>query len=388
MFMLNENQRALQRQVRAFVDREVAPAAARLDASKEYPRELIARIGELGFCALPFPGELGGGGLGAVEGAIVLEELSRGMGSLGFILCAHMLQCCFAMKDAVSPEQKESWLMPAIACRKLLTLALSEERGGSDALGLDTIAARQTDGSWILNGSKCWITNAGVADGYIVGAKTNLNSRSRSVSLFYVDSRAQGVDDSERVDMIGLNNSPTGTVRFTNCRLPAGALIGEENEGYRVLKDALNWGRLALGAVSVGMAQSALEHATEFSLRRGNYDRSISSYQGVSFPIAEMYTKITVARNMLYHVAEIMGAGERSTMEAAALKLFASEMCLDVCREAVLIHGGRGFKSHSDMERILRDAQLLTVAEGTSQICKVVISNGIYNTPSGGFYGN
>ncbi len=382
MSMLTEKQIELRNEIRAFVDSEISPHTEELDRSKEYPREIVNKVGALGYGGLPFSKELGGSGYGIVEGVIFLEELSRGMGSLGFILCASLFQCCYALRDSVSEEQKEQWLMPAIACDKVLTLALSEEIGGSDALGLDTVATRCSDG-WILNGSKCCITNAGVADGYIVGAKTNLNSRSRNVSLFYVDASAEGVDDDGRFDMIGLNNSPTGTIKFTNCHLPADALIGVENEGYNPLKSALNCGRLALAAVSIGMAQSALEKSVDFSRACSNFDRSISSYQGVTFPIAEMYMNIGVARNMLYHVAEMTEAGVRCTMETASLKLFSTEMCQKVCRDAALIHGGRGFGSHCDVERLLRDSQLLMVAEGTSQICKVIISDGIYNTPFG-----
>lgn len=379
MFMLTEEQMALKREVRDFVDKEIAPRAEELDRTAVYPRDIIRKISERGWCSLPFPKELGGAGLGAIEGAIFLEELSKGMCSLGFVMCAHMFQCCYALRGAVSERQARDWLIPAIAGEKILTLALSEERSGSEALGIDSVAVRQPDG-WLLNGTKCWITNAGVADGFIVGTRTGTSNRSRSVSLFYVDSKCDGVAVTHQENMIGLNNSPTGTVIFTDCHLPPEALIGTENGGYKVLKDALNCGRLALAAVAVGTAQSAFEHAVEFSARRGSFDRTISSYQGVSFPIAEMYTNISLARNMLYHVAAMTEAGERTTMETAALKLFATEMCQKTCQDAALIHGSRGYSAHSATERLLRDAQLLTVAEGTSQICKVAISNGIYNT--------
>lgn len=378
MYYLTDEQLKLKKQVRDFVDREISPFASALDASGAYPRELVKRICDLGFCSLPFSRELGGAGLGIVETAIFLEEISRGLASLGFVFCAHILPCCYTVRDLVNEKQKNDWLIPAIKGEKLLTFAISEERGGSDAFAVDTIAERRPNG-WLLNGTKCYITNAGVADGYIINAKANINSRSRSVSLFYVDAHAEGVKVTKTEDMIGLNNSPTGTIKFTNCLLSPDALIGGENEGYRPVKTALNYGRLGLAAVSVGMAQSAFEKAVEFACKRENYDRAIFSYQGVSFPIAEMYSNITIARNMLYHVAAITEAGMNATMETAALKLFSSEMCQKVCQDSMLIHGSSGFSSHCDVERMLRDAQLLTVAEGTSQICKVVISNGIYN---------
>lgn len=380
MFMLTGAQQELRREIRAFVDSEIAPRAEELDRTGAYPREIVGKISERGWCALPFPAELGGAGLGAVEGLIFLEELSRGLCSLGLVMCAHMFQCCYALRNAVSPQQARDWLMPAIAGKKILTLALSEERGGSEALGIDAVAVRTEDG-WVLNGEKCWITNAGIADGYIAGVRTGTSNRSRSVSLFYVDAGWEGVTVTRQEDMIGLNNSPTGTVTFKDCRLPPESLIGTENGGYKAMKETLNCGRLALAAVAIGTAQSAFENAVEYSRSRGSFDRTISSYQGVSFPIAEMYTNICVARNMLYHVAALTEAGARATMETAALKLFATEMCQKACRDAALIHGSRGYTAHSATERLLRDAQLLTVAEGTSQICKVAISNGIYNSP-------
>lgn len=378
MYYLNERQLALKKELRSFVDSEIAPLAAKLDASGVYPAELVRRICEKGYCGLPFPREMGGMGYGVLETAMFMEELSRGLASLGFVFCAHILPCCYTVRDFVSESQRREWLLPAIKGDKLLTFAITEERGGSDAFAVDTIAQRRPDG-WLLNGSKCWITNAGVADGYVINARTSDNSRRRSVSMFYVDVATEGLEVTKQENMIGLNNSPTGTVTFKNCLLPPDALIGAENEGYKLVKAALNWGRLGLAAVSVGVAQSAFEKSVEFSSSRNNYDRAISSYQGVSFPIAEMYTNITIARNMLYHVADAAGSGMNVTMDMAALKLFASEMCQKVCSNAALIHGSKGFDSHSDVERMLRDSQLFTVAEGTSQICKVVISNGIYN---------
>lgn len=380
MFMLQEEQIRLKKEIREFVDNEIAPHTSELDRSGEFPQKILERISELGYCALPFSKELGGAGLSAVDGIIFMEELGRGLSSLGFIVLANIFQCCYALRNAVNETQKKEWLIPAIAGRKLLTLALSEKRGGSEALGIDTVAARRSDG-WLLNGSKCWITNAGVADGYIVGARTNISYRNRSVSLFYVDANAAGVSATHREEMIGLNNSPTGTVEFKNCHLPPDALIGEENAGYKALKNALNFGRLGMSAVAIGMAQSAFEKSVDYSNTREGCDRPISLYQGVSFPIADMYTNIAVARNMLYHTATLAESGERCTMEIAALKLFATEMCQKTCRDAALIHGSLGFRKNSDIERLLRDSQVLTVAEGTSQICKVAISNGIYNTP-------
>lgn len=376
MYYLNEEQKNLKYEIRKFVDTEIAPTVSKYDAMGNYPYELIQKIRQAGYCSLPFSKSLGGAGLGVLESVFFLEEISRGMASLGFIFCAHVLPCCYTVRNLVSEKQKNDWLIPAIKGEKIITFATSEEIGGSDAFAIDTIAEPSSDG-WILNGSKCWITNAGIADGYIITAKTSANSRIRDVSLFYVDAKNPGVKVTNIENMIGLNNSPTGTVRFKNCVLPPEALIGTEREGYKPIKTSLNLGRLGLSAIAVGIAQSAFEKATEFANSRKSYEREIFSYQGVSFPIAEMYTNICLARNMLYHIAAEVDAGMNITMETAALKLFSTEMCQKTCQAAALTLGSSAFRSHSDMERMLRDCQLLTVAEGTSQICKVIISNGI-----------
>lgn len=379
MFMLTEDQIRLRNEIRKFVDSEISPVAMEYDHSGKFPIDIINRMKTLGYCSLPFDKALGGAGLGVTEGVIFLEEISRGLGSLGFTMAAHTLQCCYALADGVTPEQKREWLIPAIACEKLLAFALSEESGGSDVLGVNTMATQKSD-CWFLNGSKCWITNVGVADGYIVGARTSANSRNRSVSLFYVDAHAEGLEVCERDNMLGLNNSPTGTIKFHNCRIPHDALIGNENEGYQCIKKILKCGRLALGAVAVGIAQKAMEYAVEFTGKRYSFERPISSYQGVSFPIAEMYTKITLTRNMVYHAAALIGTKQHTSAEIAALKLYSSEMCQEVCSSSLMLLGGRGYNKSREIERLLRDSLALTIAEGTSQICKLIISNAVYNS--------
>lgn len=380
MFLLTDAQQALKARIREFVDTEVKPVAAKLDQTGEFPKHIMERISELGFCSLPFPKELGGPGGTLTDGLIFLEEISRGMTSLGAIMNVQILQCCYPLRFCVSEAQKREWLMPAIAGRKILAFALGEESCGSDAFNINAIASRTPEG-WALNGSKYWITNAGIADGYIVAAKTNAGDRSRNVSLFYVDARCEGVNDGFREKLLGFNNSPTGRVDFVNCILPPEALIGDENGGYPIIKEALNYGRLAAAAMSLGTAQAAMELAVAYSRERGHYDRVIASYQGVSFPVAEMYAQIVTARNMMYHVASRAEAGLRITMEAAAVKLSASEMCKKVCDDTLLIHAGAGCRFESEAQRLVRDSRLLTIVNGTSQICKVVIANALFASP-------
>lgn len=377
MSRLTDKQNEIKKQVRNFIDAEVRPRAIELDRTGEFPFDIIKRMSELGFIGLPFPKELGGSGYGVMEGLIFVEEISRGLGSLGIIMCSHLFQCAYTLMPWVTPKQQEEWLCPAICGEKLLTLALSENSGGSDVFGIDTIATRTSDG-WLLNGSKAWITNAGVADGYIVCARTSVNSSSRDISLFYVDANTPGVDADHREYMIGLNNSPTGGVVFRDCLLPLDSIIGSESKGYKIIKGSLNNGRLALSAMAIGIAEAAMELAVDYSGKRGSFGRVISSHQGVSFPIAEMYMNITVARNMLYNVAELTEVKYKSTVDTAALKLFSTQACQKVCSDCLLLHGGKGYSKDYDAERLMRDSQLLTTAVGTSQICKIIISNALF----------
>ncbi|HBD86168.1 MAG TPA: hypothetical protein DC001_01930 [Clostridiales bacterium] len=378
MYCLSESQKQFKGAIRKFVDEEICPYAPALDKAGVFPKNQLNRCWELGLANALFVADVEGCEYGALEGVIIVEELARGLGSLGLIMCPHY-QCCDLIALAGDDELKKNVLVPSLKYGKILAYALSEASGGSDALGIDTTAIRNGD-EWVLNGSKCWITNAGIADGYIIAAKTSAYGRSRSVSLFYVDSASPGFIVRESDKMIGMNNSPMGTIEFNNCRIPLNCLVGNENEGYRLIKTALNEGRLSLSAVAVGIAQRALELAIAYSSSTSQYGRSLSTYQGISFKIADIYTRITAARNMLYHVASMCDQNMPYTTEVAALKLFSTEICCEVCKDARQIHGAKGLSKDFEIERCLRDAHMLTVAEGTSEICRIVISNAMYNS--------
>lgn len=378
MYSLSDKQRHLKSSVRKFVDEEVCPFAPILDRTGAFPKNQLSRCGELGYANVLFTANIPGCDYGALEGVIILEELSRGLGSIGLILCPHY-QCSDLIALAGNEELVRSVLQPSLTFEKIFAFALSEESGGSDALGLDATALRSGN-YWVLNGAKCWITNAGVADGYVVAAKTSAYGRSRSVSLFYVDSAAPGLVVCENDRMFGMNCSPMGTIRFEDCRIPLNCLIGAENEGYKLIKPALNEGRLSLAAVAVGIAQRAMELAIEYSSSTGQYGRSLSTYQGISFKIADMYTKISAARNMLYHVASMCDQHLPYTTDVAALKLFSTEMCCEVCKDARQIFGANGLSKNFEIERCLRDSHMLTVAEGTSEICKIIVSSAMYHS--------
>ena len=375
MFLLTKEQEKLRCELREFVESEVVPSAAALDRRGGFPHELFSRIGKLGYLDAEFEYTEGSAKYGSTEGCIIIEELSRALASLGLIIspqyqCRELIACCGT--DTLKKEVIE----PARKGELLFAFAISEERGGSDAMGVDTIAVK--DGRrWILSGKKCWVTNAGIADGYIVTAKSPSAERSRSMSMFYVSKNAHGLKIIENGSMTGLRNSPMGSIVLDECTIPDYCLIGQENNSYPLVKPLLNEGRLDIAAVAIGISQSALEHALERAGRVGLYGRSLSSYQGISFPVADMYTKIMLARNSMYNVAALMANKLPHTRDAAALKLFATESCCEICKTACQIYGAAGLSSEADVDRLFRDAHMLTVAEGTSEICRIIVSNGL-----------
>lgn len=381
MLFLSDEQLAFKKELRDFTDAEIRPAAGELEKSGAFPRTLYTRLGSLGYLDANFALGRPGAKHNVLEGVIIIEEISRGLASLGLIISPHV-QCCDLVATAGSENLRREVLQPALRGEKLLAFALSEESGGSDALGIDTTAVRSGE-SWILNGKKCWITNAGVADGYVVGAKSPASGRSRSVSLFYVDRSAPGFSVCEQDSMVGMHNSPTGSILLDDCVIPADCLIGSENDAYPLIKTLLNVGRLNMAAVALGIAQAAMEASIAYTSTIGQYGRSLSSYQAIAFMVADMYTKITAARNSLYHVASLFEAGKPATTEVAALKLYATEMCCEVCKTARQVHGANGLKTGSEVERCFRDAQLLTIAEGSSEICRIVVSNALYRAKPG-----
>lgn len=380
MFILTEEQKKLRQELRDFADHEMLPQAASLEANKGFAWGIFKTLGEAGYLDVSFLNHRPEAKYTGVSSAIIMEEIARGLPSLTLGMSPH-LQCMNLIALNGAESLRERIVPGALKGEHLLAFAISEASGGSDALGTDTTAEFDGEG-WILNGEKCWITNLGAATGYIVSAKNPYSSRSRDVSLFYVDAATPGLETS-RVMLTGVNNSPTGTVRMRNCHLPADCLVGRENDAYGLMKILLNEGRFDMAALAVGIAQGAMECAVQHSNRNGNFGRTLSSYQGISFQVARMYEKIFVARSTLYQVARLFEQGERATPEVAALKLFASEMCLEVTRSAVQVLGARGLVQYSDVERYFRDAQMLTIGEGSSEVCQIVISRRLYHSEPG-----
>jgi alkylation response protein AidB-like acyl-CoA dehydrogenase len=375
-FALSAQHEEIRRTVRDFAEREIAPVADELERRGEFPHEIIRKAAGLGLLGVPYPEEVGGTGLDSLAYAITIEELSRASGSVGIIVSAHTSLGCNPLYLAGTPEQKDRYLRPLASGEQLGAYGLTEPGAGSDSRGTRTRARRDGE-EWVLNGSKRFITNAGVAGVYIVTALTDREADSGKISAFIVPADAPGFSIGRMEEKMGLHASNTGELLFDDCRIPAENLLGEEGAGDKLFLKTLDGGRIGIGAMALGLAQAAFEAASAYARERKQFDRPIASFQGVAFKIADMATRIDAARLLVYRAAWLKDAGRSYTTEAAMAKLFASEMARDVTNDAIQIHGGYGYITEYHVERYLRDAKLTEIGEGTSEIQRMVIARNL-----------
>ncbi|HEX6128824.1 MAG TPA: acyl-CoA dehydrogenase [Candidatus Limnocylindria bacterium] len=375
-FALSPQHLEIRRTVREFAEREIVPVAGELERRGEFPREIIRRAAELGLLGVPYPEEVGGTGLDSLAYAITIEELARASGSVAIIVSAHTSLGCNPLFLAGTDEQKERFLRPMASGQVIGAYGLTEADAGSDSRGTRTRARRDGD-EWVLNGSKRFITNAGVAGTYIVTAVTEREAGSGRISAFIVPADAPGFSIGRMEEKMGLHASNTGELLFDDCRIPAQNLLGEEGEGDKLFLKTLDGGRIGIGAMALGLAQAAYEAASAYARDRRQFDRPIGSFQGVAFMIADMATQIDAARLLVYRAAWLKDAGKPYSTEAAMAKLFASEVSRQVTNDAVQVHGGYGYVAEYNVERYLRDAKLTEIGEGTSQIQRMVIARNL-----------
>ena len=375
-FALSAQHAEIRRSVRDFAEREIAPVADEMERSGEFPAEIIRKAAGLGLLGVPDPEEVGGTGLDSLAYAITIEELSRVSGSVGIIVSAHTSLGCAPLFMAGSPDQKERFLRPLASGAKLGAYGLTEAGAGSDSRGTRTRAHRDRE-SWVLDGAKRFITNAGVADTYIVTAVTDRNADEGKISAFIVEAGTPGFSIGRMEEKMGLHASNTGELLFDGCRIPADNLLGDEGEGDRLFLKTLDGGRIGIGAMALGLAQAAYEAASAYSTQREQFGRQIATFQGVAFKIADMATQIDAARLMVYRAAWLKDQGQSYTTEAAMAKLFASETARQVTNDAIQVHGGYGYVAEYRVERYLRDAKLTEIGEGTSEIQRLVIARNL-----------
>ncbi len=368
---LTAEQNALRQKLQAFVAGQIAPRDAWMDTHGFDP-SVYRLLTEQNWMGLRLPRCYGGGGANTVTSMIVLEEIARGSASVALTLGAHWLAAEFLLANG-SEAQKAQYL-PLAAQGKLFAFGLTESCAGSDAAGIQTFA-EQTENGWRLQGEKSWITNSGAAEYYILLAKTDPLAGAKGISAFLIPARTPGLIVHAPEEKMGMRGSITCRLGLEDLQLPADARIGEANRGFRYAMQALDGARLSFGAISVGLAEHAMTIAGEYANRRIAFGAPIAKNQGVSFKFADMSTRLDAARLMTYHTALLRDSGSRITREAAETKLFASEMCALVCHQCQQVLGGNGYARSFHIERLVRDARLLEIAEGTNEILRMLIGN-------------
>jgi alkylation response protein AidB-like acyl-CoA dehydrogenase len=374
-FDLTEEQRMWQEVVHDFVSREVKPKAREVDEEARFNWEATRKMGPLGLLGLNIPEEYGGAGVDAISAAIAIEELGWGCGSTALAIAAHNGLGTAPIVLFGSEEQKQRFL-PGVASGqgKLTALALTEPDAGSDLKGgVRTRAVRQGD-EWVINGAKMWCTNASIAEYIVTLVRTDSRGGSHSLSLVVVPTDAAGLKIGPPEKKMGLKGSPTHAVTYQDVHVPAENLIGEAGQGLTYTLTVLDGGRVGIGALSVGLAQAAFEEAVRYAKERETFGQPIAGHQAIQWMLAEAATEIQTARLMVYYAAWLKSLGRPYNKEAAMAKMFATEMAERVCRNAIQIHGGYGYSREYPVERIYRDARLMTIGEGTSEVQRLVIA--------------
>jgi alkylation response protein AidB-like acyl-CoA dehydrogenase len=380
-FELTAEQRELRHIVHEFVAREVKPRARHTDETGEFNWTAVKKMGPLGLLGLEVPEEYGGADLDAISAAIAIEELAWGCGSTALAISAHNGLGLGPIVKYGTEDQKQKWLpMLASGQGKLACLSLTEPGAGSDLKGGIRTRAVKDGESWIVDGSKMWMTNASISDVMVVLCRTDENKGSRSLSHLLVPTHTPGITIAPAEKKMGLKGSPTHAVTFEEVAVPQNSLLGGEGFGLRQTLETLDSGRISIGALAVGLAQAAYEAAVEYARVREAFGQAIANYQAIQWMLADAAMEIQAARLMVYYAAWLKQAGKPFTQEAAMAKLFATEMSERVCRNAIQIHGGYGYSSEFEVERIYRDTRLMTIGEGTSEIQRLVIARFILGT--------
>jgi alkylation response protein AidB-like acyl-CoA dehydrogenase len=373
-FELTEEQNLIREMVRSFAETEVAPTADERDENESFDRGLMfGRLAELGLTGIVFPEEYGGAGADYLSYSIAVEELSRVCASTGVTLSAHLSLGSNPIYLFGTEEQKKKFLTPLAQGEAMGAFGLTEPSAGSDAGGTKTYAVR--DGNeWILNGSKVFITNAGEADIYVVFARTDKNAQKHhGISAFIVEKGTPGFSFGKKEKKMGIRSSPTLELVFENCRIPMANLLGEEGKGFKVAMKTLDGGRIGIASQALGIAQGALDATKKYVIEREQFNKPLTAFQGVQFQLADMATQVEAARLLVYNAAYRASAGLSYSQESAMAKLFASETAMKVTTQAVQLHGGYGYTRDFPVERMMRDAKITEIYEGTSEIQRVVI---------------
>ncbi|MBD3225755.1 MAG: acyl-CoA dehydrogenase [Caldithrix sp.] len=372
MIHFTEEQQMVRQMIRDFARKEVAPKAIEIDEEEKFPHEIFKQMAELNLLGIPFPEEYGGAGFDYVSYVIAQEELARACASTALSFSAHISLAGTALDDYGTDQQKERFLTPLASGQKYGSFGLSETTAGSDAGGTKTVAVKKGN-KWVINGSKAWITNAEVADIFVITALTDKDKGVHGISNFIVEPNTAGFEVGKKERKCGMRASPTCVLHFSDVEVPEENLLGKPNEGFKQFLNILNGGRIGIGAQALGIAKEALKRSMQYAQEREQFGKKIGSFQAIQFKLADMATDITAAEHMIYSAAQLKQDGQPYILEAGKAKLFATEMATRAANEAIQIHGGNGYIREYEVERMWRDAKLLEIGEGTSEIQRIVI---------------
>src|SRR5918911_507195 len=375
-FALSDEQKALRDLAREFAEKEIRPRAAEYDEHQTHPADVIAKAHDVGLMNPHVPEELGGAGLGAIEGALIGEELCWGCSGIATSIVANILGA-LPMLLAGTAEQQRDWLPPLLEEPILCSFALTEPNAGSDVSGIRTTAVRHGD-DYVINGSKMFITNAGQASWVIVFASTDKSAGHRGLTAFIVPMDTDGVTVEKHLDKMGQRATDTSALAFQDVKVPARNRLGEEGQGFKIAMQTLDHTRPGTAAGAVGVARAAFEHAVEYSRERVQFGQPVAMNQGVNFLVADMAAEIEAARLLVWQAAWLIDQGERATLQSSYAKRFAADTAMKVTTDAVQVFGGYGYMKEFPVEKLMRDAKLFQIYEGTSQIQRLVIAREIF----------
>ncbi len=372
-FNLTENQHMIIGMVRDFAEKHIRPHVMEWDEAQTFPIETFKKLGELGLMGVLVPEEYGGSGLGYFEYVSVIAEISKVCGSIGLSVAAHNSLCTGHILAFANDDQKRRWLPKLATAEWIGAWGLTEANTGSDAMGMNTTAVLDGD-HYVVNGSKNWITHGKSGNVAVVMVRTGDKGDSKGISVLVIEKGTPGFTHGKKENKLGMRASETTELIFDNCRVPKENLLGKEGEGFKQAMYILDGGRISIAALSLGMAKGALEAAVNYSKERYQFGQPISSFQGISFKIADMATEVEAAELLIMQAADLKNRGKSVTKQSAMAKYFASEVCVRTATEAVQIFGGYGYTKDFPVEKFYRDSKLCTIGEGTSEIQKIVIA--------------
>lgn len=376
-FSLTKEQEMVRKMAREFAINEVKPIAAEIDENARFPQETVDKAAKIGLMGMPLPREYGGAGADYISYIMTIEEMSRVCGATGVIIQTHVALCCWPIYTYGTEEQRRKYLPDLLSGKKLGAFGLTEPNAGSDAAGTQTKAVDMGD-HWLLNGSKIFISGGGIADVYVVMAMTDKSKGTKGISAFIVEKGMPGFSAPKREHKMGIRGSIAAELVFENVKLPKENLLGEQGKGFKVAMTSLDVGRLGVAAQALGIAQGAFDETVEYMKTRKQFGKPLHKFQAIAFEMADMKNRIDASRFLLYHACDRRQKGLPSTIEAAQAKLYASETAMYVTTKAVQFHGGYGYIKDYPVERMMRDAKITEIYEGTSEVMRMIISGDIF----------